>query len=471
MARQLIGKVGQQFGPYLLDEPLGRGGNAEVWKAHDEEGASVAVKILRNYDAASEPYRRFAREAEQLVRLGDFPGVLPILKAEVPTSPSRTARAWLAMPIAERVVDALGDAPSLAQVVDLAATVADTLARLAHRQIHHRDVKPSNLYRFRGEWVVGDFGLVKAPDVEPLTAGAAALGPRHFLAPEMLNSPATAAGEPADVYSLAKTLWVLATGQQFPPPGEHRIDTPALRLSAFVDHPEAVYLDRLIESATRIDSRLRPTMRQVADELAAWSTAPSAVHIQEDAASTARRIAEQIMTVMEPTQRTEAARMDRERLGHEALEALQAAADPTLQALLNSGLPVVRWPVEDDEFVRRVTSWAIPRLEWTGARAMAVGQEPARRSGRSAIGWGPRSMLLWTGFGLQVTNDAKAVLSAAHAIGPTIQEIFPVWKQEEAPVLLGSARQAQVVAQLGKDLYENLPEALNRLLQLLKRNR
>jgi hypothetical protein len=41
---------------------------------------------------------------------------------------------------------------------------------------------------------------------------------------------------PADVWSLAKTLWVLACDQRWPPPGPHRRDEPATRLDAYVQH-------------------------------------------------------------------------------------------------------------------------------------------------------------------------------------------------------------------------------------------
>jgi hypothetical protein len=469
MSRHLVCQPGQRLGPYTLRVYIDSGGNAEVWQADAPTGDSVAVKVLRRHDPTSEPYRRFIREVDQLAKLGDFPGVLPILDANVPADPSKNTRAWLAMPIAEPVTQALGDGPPLAQVVSVAAAVAETLARLAERGISHRDVKPSNLYHHQGRWLVGDFGLVKAPDVEPLTAGATALGPRHFLAPEMLNDPATAAGEPADVYSLAKTLWVLATGQVIPPPGEHRLDEPSLRLSAFVAHPDAVYLDRLIERATRTNPSRRPTMRQVADELTAWATPSATVATPHDVSTIGSRIA----AVIEPTQRAQQARVERLRLGVEALAAFTEATHEVTEALRNSGVPVIQSLHEEPAIVELLLrDWMILRVEWASGQCVIVGRDPGPPAAfeplRAPLGIRSDPMMLFTGFGLKVTAEEEAFLAAGHAIGQNLEVLRPVWQAHER-VPLGSAQQNQAIARLSTGLSDHLPEALEHLLRALHR--
>ena len=68
---------------------------------------------------------------------------------------------------------ALGEAPEFARVVDAIGHIANTLARLAAEGVAdpdlgqgHRDIKPENLFQLNGEWVIGDFGLVKYPTPE-----------------------------------------------------------------------------------------------------------------------------------------------------------------------------------------------------------------------------------------------------------------------------------------------------------------
>src|SRR6266540_32640 len=127
MARQPALRPGQRIGPYTLQRLLGTGGNAEVWEARPGDGALVAVKVLGTRKTHSEPYQRFTREVARLRQLGEFAGVLPLLDAHVPSSLSKGERAWLAMPVAEPIIDALGDTSSLHQVVAAMAAVADSL--------------------------------------------------------------------------------------------------------------------------------------------------------------------------------------------------------------------------------------------------------------------------------------------------------------------------------------------------------
>lgn len=261
-----VPRKGDRLGGWTLECPIGRGGNAVVWQAVDDEGAYAAVKILKR--RGEEALARFRDEVRVLRSLSDAPGLLPILDAIVPES--RRVTAWLAMPLATPIQDALGEDPTLGEVVQVIADVAAVLATLHARRIAHRDIKPGNLFRYQEKWVVGDLGLATYPDKEALTQPNKKLGPAWYIAPEMLNAPATVNVLPADVYSLAKTLWVLATGQRYPVQGEQRLDRPEIGIRSHVAHPRAGVLDVLIEDMTAHDPERRPTMEEVARELRSW---------------------------------------------------------------------------------------------------------------------------------------------------------------------------------------------------------
>lgn len=203
----------RRFGPFMVVGQIATTAHSRVWEATDSDGQHVAVKELKAHRIDAEPYRRF-RDEVAFHTAGPHPGVLPVLDAHVPATASREDPAWLAMPIAETVAMALGTGPTLDEVVDAVRAYAVTLARLAETGVHHRDLKPDNLFRHEAQWVVGDFGLVTWPGKQALTEPGQKLGPAHFVAPEMVQNPASADPGPADAWSLAKVLWVLASGQR-----------------------------------------------------------------------------------------------------------------------------------------------------------------------------------------------------------------------------------------------------------------
>lgn len=263
----------KSVGPWTLHELLGEGGNAEVFRATDDVGREVALKLITTKNAERERYKRFAQEIAVLRSLDDTTGVLPVVDSYLPGKPTREDRPWLAMPIATTLVDALQNQP-LELVVTAVAAFATTLRRLHGIDIGHRDLKPSNLYKLDNEWLVGDFGLVAAPDTRGLTPGGRPLGPAHFMPYEMIVSPDTADPKAADVFSLAKTLYVLATDQRFPPEGHVPAGTRGFEIADYRPHPNARLLDALTDRCTRIHPEERPSMADVASDLSKWLDLP-----------------------------------------------------------------------------------------------------------------------------------------------------------------------------------------------------
>jgi serine/threonine protein kinase len=261
----------QTVGSWTLGDRLGRGGNASVWRAtRPGSAAVVALKLINTTKVEREPYQRFVREIEFLRDHQDIPGLLPLLGAHLPDQPDKTNQPWLAMPIATPIATALEGRP-LADVVEAIAAIAYALAQLQRDfGIAHRDIKPGNLYELDGKWLIGDFGLIAVPDAKSLTQDGRQVGPAHYTAYEMILNPATADKHPADVYSLGKTLWVLATGQAFPPEGHQPARTRGFGIGDFRPHPQAASLDQEVDLMTRLHPEERPSKDQVARDLALW---------------------------------------------------------------------------------------------------------------------------------------------------------------------------------------------------------
>jgi serine/threonine protein kinase len=179
-------RAGTVFGDWTITELLGVGGNGEAWLAKNAEGDSRVVKVLtRRGDESYERFRREVKTVREVVALGH--AVLPIDAVHLPQTPTRGDKPFFVMPRAERIDKALAGA-TLTAKVDAIAALTDTLAQLAaSHDLHHRDVKPSNLYRYGENFVLGDFGLVKTADDSDLTADEQIVGPWNFLPSEVFN--------------------------------------------------------------------------------------------------------------------------------------------------------------------------------------------------------------------------------------------------------------------------------------------
>jgi serine/threonine protein kinase len=251
----------------MLRRLLGLGGNAEVWLSV-RPGETAAVKILGR---KGDRYLRFRSEVSALTKLGRRPGILPLLDSHLPDNPTKADPAWLAMPVATPLADAIKDDPGLESAVRATADIAECLATLHAEGVAHRDIKPSNLYVFDGAASVGDFGLVDYPEKVDVTSPSDEVGSRWFIAPEMTDRPDEVHdARPADVYSLSKVLFCLASRRERPPVGQIRVEDNHSGLLRWVRHEDARSLAQLIEQCTANDPSLRPAMAEFARELRAW---------------------------------------------------------------------------------------------------------------------------------------------------------------------------------------------------------
>jgi serine/threonine protein kinase len=257
----------ERIGPWRILEPLGGGGNADVYLARDGD-REVALKVLRTRKVGAEPYLRFRNEIDVVRQLQEDPGILPILDASLPEQPSRGNPAWVAMPVAVEIREALA-AAELREVVTAVASISQTLERVAKAGIAHRDIKPDNLYVFDGRPSVSDFGIAHVPEASELRMTGNRLGPFGFSPDELIEDPQNADPFPVDVFQLAKTLLVLVSGAPYPPQGHIAAGTSGA-LSRYVADIRTEDLDQIIDRCTGRDPAARPTMAELARELETW---------------------------------------------------------------------------------------------------------------------------------------------------------------------------------------------------------
>jgi serine/threonine protein kinase len=445
------------IGEWELLEELGQGGNGVVWRA--KRGSQIAaLKVLSKVDPQIESYLRFKDEISLLRSLGNQPGILPLIDASIPDNPTKKNRAWLAMPVATGIRTSIGERPSLETIVTAMAEVAISLANLAEQGICHRDIKPENLYSYQGRSVVGDFGLAGFPGKKDITEHGRALGPRFYIAPEMVTDPINASGFPADVWSLGKTLWVLATGQNFPPPLPLQAATLQTALVSYTEHPRAYLLDRLLERTTRSMPSDRPTMREVADDLSSWLSPPSDTPHIPNVGDVAHRL---LIAARPHLDRIEM-RMRSQKLMEEFEKTILPPLEHIASRLREDGLEFHACEHNKDWF--NAISPAITGN--FGCKVYVILVCLPDHSGFQLSG----------GIAVMVLEDSKHQLSAFYTIhdrrsihlarAGRLDPIEIVWTQHYV-VEPGSAYESYCLQQCIDGLNQELPSALNRLTSLL----
>ena len=412
---------------------------------HVETGAAAALKAINARKVSREPYKRFIIEIETLRELGDYPGILPVLDTHIPEEPSGDDQPWLVMPVAQPLEEVLADG-DLADVVAAVGEIARTLAGLrADHGLAHRDLKPANLYWLDGKALVGDFGLVALPDRSGLTKEGKPLGAANFMPFEMQNDPINADAYAADVHSLAKTLWALACGVNVPPPGPQPASAAPHRIADYRPHPNAALLDQLVERATVLDPVSRPSMEELASDLAAWASvrpAPAAFELTEVASAVRSVLNADIAETRRIERWKEAAHGAVRRFDELARPLNDAMKDADPRAQINTIDREVHGTLKSVEYIGSATVL----FHWTRASTIASGS--------------PAAYVLCVGRGVELIEDGTVILRAMVALGrERVTRRLRHWADERR-VPVGSTQQEVALAELTDGLADELKAGL-----------
>jgi len=261
--------VSEEFGRYVLQDLLGRGGMGEVYRALDTvRERTVALKLLSKHLGEDESFKvRFRRESRMVAKLNQ-PHIIPIHDfGEI------DGQLFIDMRLVEgddlgTVLEREGPmAPERA--VGVIAQVASALDAAHRAGLVHRDVKPSNvLLTDLSDDLSGDlfaylvdFGIAFS-SVSPataLTATASTVGTVAYMSPERIGGQTS--DRSTDIYALACVLYESLTSQK-PFDGEllammyAHVNTAPPKVTALVpDAPPG--LDEVVSKGMAKDSKDR----------------------------------------------------------------------------------------------------------------------------------------------------------------------------------------------------------------------
>jgi len=208
---------GTRLAGYVLEEQIGAGGMAIVFRARDEMlGRLAAVKVIAPAMAGNAEFRaRFLRESRAIAAVEE-PHIIPVYAAGEADGVLYIATRYVAGGDLVGLMQKAGGALPPDQAADLVSQVAAALDAAHAAGLVHRDVKPANILIDAtpgrpAHAFLSDFGLTKgASSATGLTATGQFLGTPDYCAPEQIR------GGPMDgrldQYALACVAFVLLTG-------------------------------------------------------------------------------------------------------------------------------------------------------------------------------------------------------------------------------------------------------------------
>jgi tetratricopeptide (TPR) repeat protein len=238
--------VGTTIGQYEVVARLGGGGMGIVYAARDTRlGRRVALKFLPaqwSHDEAAKD--RFVREA-QAASATDHPNICTIHDIGA----DGDGRLFIVMAqydgetLKHRL--AAGRLP-VDEAIDIAAQIAEGLAKAHAAGVVHRDIKPGNIMLTEDGVRILDFGLAKFADARlQLTMEGSTLGTIAYMSPEQTRGDDADAR--SDIWATGVVLYEMLTGTVpfrggYPEAISHAIrnDPAASMRAAGIDIPEAL---------------------------------------------------------------------------------------------------------------------------------------------------------------------------------------------------------------------------------------
>src|SRR2546421_8023827 len=199
---------------YQLQDPIGRGGMATIYRARDlRMDRVVAVKVLREvYSTDPKFVRRFQVEAKAASAL-QHPNIVQVYDYG-----QTDGNYYIVMELVEgtdlRSYLCSRNVLDIDRAIIIAHDIALGLGAAHRRGIVHRDVKPQNvLIGIDGSIKLTDFGIVsvyKDANDERLTTSGMTLGTVQYFAPEQAQGEIVTPA--ADVYALGIVMYEMLTG-------------------------------------------------------------------------------------------------------------------------------------------------------------------------------------------------------------------------------------------------------------------
>ena len=256
---------------YELEELIGGGGMADVYKARDcLLNRPVAVKILHEeFKQDKEFVDKFQREAQAAARLS-HPNIVNIYDVGVADGDHYIVMEYVPGRTLKDRIRQEGHL-SVSESLRVAREIAEALAHAHANNIVHCDIKPHNILMMAdGHAKVADFGIARAVTESTMTYSGNVIGSVHYFSPEQAKG--TMITPKSDVYSLGVVLYEMLTGK-LPFTGDNPVSIAVKHLQEEpvpvrqIDPAIPPVIEAIVSKAMSKDPAMRPTSAELVQDI------------------------------------------------------------------------------------------------------------------------------------------------------------------------------------------------------------
>lgn len=199
-------------GRYEIQEVIGVGGMAVVYKAYDNiDDRTVAVKILKEEYLANEEFRRRFKNESKAIAVLSHPNIVKVYNVSYGDRLQYIVMEYVEGITLKEYIEQQGRL-GIKETVHFTMQILRALQHAHDKGIVHRDIKPQNILLLsNGNIKVTDFGIARFSYSDTKTMTDSAIGSVHYISPEQARGDTT--DDRADIYSVGVVLYEMLTGQ------------------------------------------------------------------------------------------------------------------------------------------------------------------------------------------------------------------------------------------------------------------